>query len=208
VWGELNISNGNYVITIPQSFLNSAIYPVKANDTCGYISIGASNYTQNDSYKGVGGYNVVAGASGTMSKIYVATATHTTEVKVAVYSAITGGTRLTNSYTMTSLNANNWTSVDISAESEAVVSGTSYYPALCFTLSRADVRYDSGDTGNHRYSTSNPYASEMTNPDGSEVEGNLRISVYMEYTVGGGGGDDGSSTADAMRRDRRVIVFD
>jgi hypothetical protein len=50
IWGSINIENGNYTVTIPQDFLDNAVYPVKANDTFGDTGIGAStvNWAQNN----------------------------------------------------------------------------------------------------------------------------------------------------------------
>ena len=54
VWGELHIENGLLSVTIPQDFLDKAVYPVKhsAGLTFGYTSAGASNMTlyHNKSY--------------------------------------------------------------------------------------------------------------------------------------------------------------
>lgn len=44
-WGELHIENGILSVTIPQDFLDTAVYPVKhaAGLTFGYTTVGASN---------------------------------------------------------------------------------------------------------------------------------------------------------------------
>ena len=43
VWADLNITGGVYTVTIPQAFLDTAVYPIKANDTFGKTAIGGSN---------------------------------------------------------------------------------------------------------------------------------------------------------------------
>jgi len=41
-WCELNIENGTLTVTVPQEFLNTAMYPVIVDPTFGYTSAGAS----------------------------------------------------------------------------------------------------------------------------------------------------------------------
>lgn len=43
VWADLNISANTLTITLPQDFLNSAVYPVTIDPTFGYTSIGGSS---------------------------------------------------------------------------------------------------------------------------------------------------------------------
>lgn len=46
-WADLDITNSVYTVTIPQYFLDLATYPMRANDTFGYTSIGGSGDSQN-----------------------------------------------------------------------------------------------------------------------------------------------------------------
>jgi len=49
-WGDLHIENGLYEVTIPQEFLDKAVFPIKSNDTFGYEDIGkSSEYISGDS---------------------------------------------------------------------------------------------------------------------------------------------------------------
>src|SRR3990167_1721314 len=43
-WAELFYENGVLSVTVPQKFLNVAVYPVKVDPTLGYTSIGASDF--------------------------------------------------------------------------------------------------------------------------------------------------------------------
>jgi hypothetical protein len=53
IWGNIEIVNENYTITIPQSFLDTAKYPITANDTFGSTTIGASEQlVANDQLRG------------------------------------------------------------------------------------------------------------------------------------------------------------
>jgi hypothetical protein len=41
-WGILHIENGIYSVEIPQEFLDTAVYPVKSNDTFGFMGVGTT----------------------------------------------------------------------------------------------------------------------------------------------------------------------
>ena len=43
-WAELLYLNGVLIVTVPQQFLDSAVYPVTIDPTFGYTSLGASNF--------------------------------------------------------------------------------------------------------------------------------------------------------------------
>jgi len=43
VWCELDIKEGELTVTVPQDFLNTAVYPVVVDPTFGYTSVGASS---------------------------------------------------------------------------------------------------------------------------------------------------------------------
>ena len=45
IWGDLNIKNGIYTITIPQNFLDKAKYPIVSNDTFGKTDVGGGTDT-------------------------------------------------------------------------------------------------------------------------------------------------------------------
>lgn len=73
-WADLHIENGDYIVTVSQSFLDTAVYPVKANDTLGYTTVGASTDSgNNDVFIGFGGSQTTMPASnGTASAIAIA----------------------------------------------------------------------------------------------------------------------------------------
>lgn len=48
IWGNMNISNGNLTVTINQSWLDKAKYPVILDPTIGYTSVGASSGWEKD----------------------------------------------------------------------------------------------------------------------------------------------------------------
>lgn len=48
VWGELHYEAGRLSVTVPQEFLDSAMYPVIVDPTFGYTSVGASTFAAQD----------------------------------------------------------------------------------------------------------------------------------------------------------------
>src|SRR4030042_1498594 len=55
-WGNLHIENGIYSVEIPQDFLDTAVYPIKSNDTFGYTTVG-TYYSLVIAAEGSGTYN-------------------------------------------------------------------------------------------------------------------------------------------------------
>lgn len=66
VWANLNITEGIYTVTCPQSFLDTAKYPVKANDTFGNEDVGGFSRPCDNVLYGSG---YACGGSGTTSKM-------------------------------------------------------------------------------------------------------------------------------------------
>ena len=141
-WVDLHIENGIYTVTIPQEFLDTCIYPIKANDTFGNTSSGDSDLGL-DGYMHGSTFTSGVGESGTTSTIHCYTQDTNGSVMMAMYTDEPGqpqdklGTEATEStpvaYT-TSANVENYVA-DFTAE-------TVYW--LCFnTASNCDLRYDS-----------------------------------------------------------------
>jgi hypothetical protein len=88
VWADLNIDVkvGIYAITIPQDFLDKAVYPIKSNDTFGYATKGTTGWTA--SWGDIVG-SIFPGAAGTgisiSAVIYEATTSATAKMKYGIY---------------------------------------------------------------------------------------------------------------------------
>lgn len=67
VWGDLHIENGIYEITIPQDFYNNAVYPIRSNDTFGYLTVGSSSTAEQTIDAGK-----YAGSAGTATTVHLA----------------------------------------------------------------------------------------------------------------------------------------
>jgi len=85
VWGELNVDSakGIRTVTIPQEFLDSAVYPVTIDDIFGYTTEGGSWNLIEDYIRG----STYAGAIGTLDnvKAYIKSEAGSHEFKLGVY---------------------------------------------------------------------------------------------------------------------------
>jgi len=69
-WGDLDYiwqgeENGERIVTIPQDFLDNAVYPIRSNDTFGYTSVGESSNSINQTGMG----SLFTGGNGTATTI-------------------------------------------------------------------------------------------------------------------------------------------
>lgn len=209
VWGELAIDEhaGILTVTIPQDFLDSALYPILVDPTFGYTTLGSGR----EVIGGASGKNsfrlgrtVALGVSGTLNflsaglKIRTA-GSETTDVFVAINIENSAGSNshgqvayketlnvLRNSTTPT------WESFTMSSEA---LSPNNYILNVCANgakLSSSDfaVAMDTGSSGNVRNTSGSTWASQKTNPWNAALSINLPLtdvfSIYATYTASGG----------------------
>lgn len=94
VWGDLHIENGILSVTIPQDFLDTAVYPVRhaAGLTFGYTTIGVSGTTNiafsTTDISILTGCSFNLSTSGTLDSIKVALSRNSTDTSIDVYAGI------------------------------------------------------------------------------------------------------------------------
>lgn len=121
-WGTLHIENGIYSVEIPQEFLDTAVYPIKSNDTFGYTTTGTTAYSLTNYIAGYTG--TPAGGNGSVTKISVQMGkVGTTEAKAALYLVSDGS--LVNPQSGTTTIVGGWE--DLSFSGPSVTNGTAYY---------------------------------------------------------------------------------
>jgi len=191
VWGELHIGNGILSVTIPQDFLNKAVYPIRhaAGLTFGYTGDGVSNsYYPADSNIFYGGmYATPAGLSGaTVSSIHV-------------YSKDAGGNGnykgiITNSSKSILTNGVGGATVypaslawSYSSFSTApsISSSTNYYLGVVASggfYSNGMQIYGDSSGGTSLLDSSNNYTTPTNPTDGTG--GTFKLSIYATYTSG------------------------
>lgn len=189
VWGELSIDTkaGILSVTIPQEFLDRAVYPIThaAGLTFGYTTAGGSGTTFNDQIRGNA---VTVGATGgTVTKITVSIRTvnygiH--PVKCAIYANRSTDTILTNGASAeVNLNAQSkaWTDFTYST-SPTIVANTEYQIVEWAGSSAGSlytyIYYDSAAAGNYIQILDASYSATWPTPATFTDYNSVKHSIY------------------------------
>ena len=180
VWGELNVDeqDGTLSITVPQSFLNGATYPVIVDPTFGYTTAGwvASGQTVSN----ITIYSPNASATVTGLSVYVhAGIPSLMSVALAVYS---GGSLISNSAGQAVLSGSNW---NTAAGLSIPVSNTGYYLAwLTNNANSGNGRIAFDDTGTYwQRFLGAVYPNFHSQITWSPITSYRTHSVYATYTL-------------------------
>lgn len=217
-WGILHIENGIYSVEIPQEFLDTAVYPIKSNDTFGYTGTGGSlesiaNYGSGTPYSYRTGYSIpsLSIGNGTLDKITAVVSsndnTEAIDITVFINQKNSDGTNIHGQIAKVQRTnvpvTNTKTAQDFTASSQNLVAGTTYILNIvgdCYDLGNGDiayVAYDSGAYGSNvdHYSEDFSGASQYTNAQEdpwTETASTSAFwgpySIYATYTAEGGGG--------------------
>lgn len=191
VWCDVNIDTkaGLLTITIPQPFLDRAVYPVVVDPTLGYTTAGASTVSD-ASDRGKCGLTPAASAGTTTNiSVYGRSTSGTCKYCMVIYdNNTTTGTRLDYSAEGGRSGAAAWIT-DASVASFTLVAGTKYYVGHYHHASTApgsmETNYDTGAVGDGlSYNTA--YSSPP--PASAAVESNTSnlYSAYITYTAPSG----------------------
>jgi hypothetical protein len=192
-WCILNINEraGTLTVTVPQTFLNNAVYPVVVDPTFGYTSVGgtAESWVAND----IVGYANAAGSSFTLTEpgsatgmsIYMNVSAGTTNAKALIYANGTppGALKGTPSNALAISNTSAaWK--DFTFSTPVVLNATAY--ALAYIVDAAITSYRDNTVGQATRYFSNG-ASYASPPDPFPVgatSGADRIgSFYVTYST-------------------------
>lgn len=198
VWVDLHIENGDYTITIPQDFLDKAVYPIRANDTFGYTSVGASDDNGNtDNYLATKPFSTPA-SNGTLTNLTMAAYDPggDSHLKMAIYSETLGEpvTLLSNSGTgavtvtrTTAPTSTLSTWAQGSTGSASIVASTNYWATFITDDDTVHNMYDTATNELRNKFGSGFYAAfpAATFPI-APATNSLRISIYATYTPSGG----------------------
>lgn len=215
VWCELNINEKEELvtITIPQDFLDNAIYPVIVDPTFGYTSIGATN----DFNSGTEGSVFTAPSSGTVTKLttygshvfgdftidnalYSETSNHP-NVPLAISSAV-------------NVTTTGW--VDSNTISQAISNGVNYWLMIWAHGGNQITRSDTGAANQSVNQSSGESYSTWPNPYGTPIfQLNIVYSIYATYTASGstytltaaGGVYDITGTAAGLKYSHKVTAL-
>jgi len=192
VWGELHIENGILSVTIPQEFLDKAVYPVRhaAGLTFGYTTVGSSIQTFSNESLSTGNGDGFLAEAGTATSISMyaraSSISYPWTMQLGIYTkdsdTVASYVANTSSITLDSLTPD-WKTSNLT--SSASISA-SYYHLFSFGYGeiywRGVYYYDSGGTLEPwSYSASHfTWPSPITNT----VTGTKRkYSIYATYTA-------------------------
>lgn len=194
-WGELNIDNGSYEVTIPQDFLDKATYPVRANDTIGITTVGATNDSGNLDVYHSAKNTAPSTNSYTTIKMACWYSGGGTNVKMAIYNDNAGtpanGSLVSNSssgaksvsQTTKPTVDSEWTSGTINA---SLTSSSIYWLAWCTDSNNTNIAKDDTQGTRASNSTGTSYASfpPGTHPGtGTGVTNGQTWSIYAATTA-------------------------
>lgn len=190
-WGELNIDeqNGLLTVTIDQTWLDKAVYPVVVDPTFGYTSVGANTF--NGTTDIWWGCSFDAPENGTVTSISWYNPTTSGDdgpFAFGLYETDSGGTDvhgyLANTDAESSPATADWNTLSISSGDGTITSGNSYLPV--HWGEEYSVSYDfTADF--HRYNAALGYPDTWpaTLSDAPHGSGQT-LSVYATYTASGG----------------------
>jgi len=189
-WGKLSIDveKGIYRVEIPQEFLDSAVYPIKSNDTFGYTSEGGTSSTTSQAKCLIGSTTRYTASTGdTITLISLLTNesySGTGNVAIYDYNGSVPVNRLEDpaDISLPGVYPKDW--YDTSVLSWPLSNGITY--GVAFVKGNLNnVYYDTG-SGNE---TSNGALLSETWSHFSYLT--AKYSIYATYTPSGGGGGDG-----------------
>jgi hypothetical protein len=205
-WGILNVDPqaGLRTVTIPQEFLDKAVYPVVIDDDFGYTSQGGSTKTQSQGYQYGDGHTYSPASDGNADSVsaYLKQTSAFPYIRLGCFASNNSLAFESEEWQITS-SYDGLKTFSVSG-SPAVSSATSYY------LGTAEdelfgLYYDSGGTGGYKYENigwQQGYSFEDPWSGYSTSSNKYYLSIYCTYTPSGGGatgktGSDAGTGADA-----------
>lgn len=187
-WGILHIENGIYSVEIPQEFLDSAVYPIKSNDTFGYTTAGSGSSSISTDYQyGASG----TPSAGTVTSITASLSTSSGNVAFqgAVYDGATTNISILTPKTSTGTytGAKAWNTLNFTGGPS--VSAQKYFAAIISDSPNGTLYLDTGGGTNFGFNKS--AISNYPNWDSPINLGffgtTFKYSIYATYTPSAGG---------------------
>jgi len=181
VWATLDYTNGILSVTVPQSFLDTAIYPVIVDPTFGYTTIGATTDSTPQNSVLIASSTAFTASTGnliTSFSIYASddTAPFTVEMAAYTLSGLIPGTRLGATTTVTLTSVADWrTSDNISI---FMSNATVYTVAFGANTATSTIYLDTVPTNSHNLDSTG-VGLPLTWPTGLRFSS--LISMYATY---------------------------
>lgn len=185
-WCDLNIdeTNGLLTVTIPQKFLDDAVYPVKVDPTFGYTSKGASSSSMEDTIIGSWAAPADNGSVGSITAyLNITTAAHTTKFALYNYTSTSDAGNLIAATAAGLIGTGDSTYTLNFSSPPSIVASTNYH-ILGWSESTIGANTLFWDTvSNGGLFSSVVYTGTFPSPLTSESSLNQRHSIYATYSL-------------------------
>lgn len=191
VWADLDITNGVYTITIPNKFLKDAVYPIRANDTIGITTVGATDDSGNLNVYHAARNTSPSTATYLQMKIATWYSGGGINMKVAMYgdggggnwgggALISSGGAKAVTQTTKPVVDGDWTFFSISAP---LVSGTTYFLGFCTDSNNTNIAKDDTQGNRSSNSTGTTYAAFPPDPFPTPGTGGTAGQTWSIYAT-------------------------
>jgi len=192
-WADLRI-NGKLTITIPQDFLDKAVYPVAVDPTFGYESVGSTEgYSNTKDLYNTKFQTGVAGTGVSVSKYCQQYDSYGEPFKLCIYEDDSGepGDYLATTGEIAEPPASwAWITENLTT-SPSLTASTDYWLGTFADNGMHHYRYDTGAAT--RYKDTGAYPAYPDPAGTGYTAADRSISIYATYTVGGGATEKSSS---------------
>jgi len=190
VWADLHIENGILTVTVPQKFLDDAVYPVRVDPTFGYTSIGATGISLvNNTLRAAYPYSPTLNGTLDSLSLYHPASSNSANFRPVIYT--TANVLVDYGSEVNVLSAGGWYNgnFDLGA---SVNTGTNYKLGFWIDPDEASALYTAYDSNvNYELDRDNiAYHATNVPPDPFTVSSTIadrQHSIYATYTASGGG---------------------
>ncbi|RLG14059.1 MAG: hypothetical protein DRN66_02990, partial [Candidatus Nanohalarchaeota archaeon] len=198
IWGKLNVDEkeGILSITIPQEFLDNAVYPIKIDPTFGYDTVGGSHVTINGRISGtyfMGDAGTANSLTGYFQKYF------SQKSKGAIYKQ-SDNTFVAETNEVTAANGCNW--YEHTFSSPPTITAQNYYLVMWGATNNDILYYDTGGNGGYDVETYGTFPANWV-----PTSEDRKYSIYCTYTAGGGDTTPPTTNATAVKDDDTTYTF-
>jgi len=188
VWCDLfyNDSTSTLTVTVPQAFLDTAVYPVIVDPTFGYTTAGASSTPLFANAVGSNFTNSAGAGTGDKLTASVDGTIATEDMKAAIYEGRTSDALVTNGTTAEVIdvaNGQHWQDFTFPT-APTIADATEYQPMVRGV--GGQIYYDSASSGQYALIDPVTYASAWPDPLAPTEYDGLIVSIYCTFTAAGG----------------------
>lgn len=187
-WCDIEVKDGIYTRTTPQSFLDTAAYPVRINDDFGFTSIGGTPSGLGPDRDGAFGPYTAPSAGNATAVSFYWTGLTSTPITTGIWTdAANFPVDIVGQSAGAVENTDGW--VTQSLMGTPAITATTYYTAFNCDDDQPSFRYDTDASFERNHNNKTYSAGNLTDPYdsvGSTPTGSRKYSSYITYTPSGG----------------------